>query len=83
LGSADEWQNGAWYLSILEGITYLLTFIVTIMIMRRASTKKKISRARDSMAMEAGYNHGGFGQEPGTTYAGKQYMPVARESPRF
>lgn len=67
-------------MSILEGITYFLTFIVTIMMIRRASTKKKMSRARESFAMETGYNHGGVGQESGTTYAGRQYMPVAKES---
>ena len=84
LKSANERQSGAWYLSILEGITYLLTFIVTIMMMRRASTKKKISKVRQSLVMEAGYNQGVYGgQESGTVYAGKKYMPVAKESPRF
>jgi len=79
-GKLCTMQNGAWYMSILEGITYFLTFIVTIMMIRRASTKKKMSRARESFAMETGYNHGGVGQESGTTYAGRQYMPVAKES---
>jgi hypothetical protein len=83
VGSANEVQSGAWYLSILEGITYLLTFIVTIMMMRRASTKKKMSKVRESLAMEAGYRMGGIGQESGTTYAGKKYMPLGKESPHF
>lgn len=70
-------------MSILQGITYLLTFIVTVMMMQRASTKKKMTKVRESLAMEAGYNQGGYGQESGTIYAGKKYMPVAVESPHI
>jgi hypothetical protein len=76
--TANKGQNGAYYLTIIQAITYLLTFIVTIMMVRRASTKKKMSKVRESMAMESGYNLGGYGQESGTIYDGngKRYMPV-------
>jgi hypothetical protein len=54
------------------------------MMFRRSSTKKKIAKVRQSLAMESGYNQGGYGQESGTVYAGngKQYMPV-EELPHF
>jgi len=68
-------------LSILEGVSYLLTFIVTVMMMRRASTKKKIAKVRESLVMEAGYSQGG--QKFGMKNGGKKYMPLAGESPRF
>ncbi|PMD16738.1 hypothetical protein NA56DRAFT_649049 [Hyaloscypha hepaticicola] len=81
-GKLCTMQNGAYGLSILQAITYFLTFIVTIMMVRRASTKKRMSKAKQSMAMESGYNQGGYGQESGTVYDGngKRYMPVV-ESP--
>jgi len=83
-GKLCTMQNGAWGVSILEGVTYFLTFVVTIMTFRRASTKKKMAKVRESLAMESGYNQQGFTQESGTVYnatAGKRYMPVSVESP--
>lgn len=83
-GTLCTMQQGAYGLSILQAITYFLTFIVTIMMFRRFSTKKQMSKVKQSMAMESGYNQGGYGQESGTVYAGngKQYMRVG-ESPHF
>ena len=49
--------------------------------LKRASTKKKMAKARESMSMETGYNRQsemGTNYQPGT---GKRYMPVAVESP--
>lgn len=48
------------------------------MMVRRASTKKKMAKVRESLVMESGYIQGG--QDSGTSYAGKKYMPVAKES---
>jgi hypothetical protein len=81
---ADQRQNGAWGASILQGITYFITFIVMIMTFRRQSTKKKMTKVRESIAMESGYNQQGYAQESGTVYnapTGRQYMPVAVDSP--
>lgn len=77
-------QNGAWGISILEGVTYFVTFVVTLMSFRRASTKKKMAKVRENLAMEPGYNQQSYSQESGTAYnapAGRQYMPVSVESP--
>jgi hypothetical protein len=78
-------QNNAWGLSILQGVAYLITFIITIMMVRRASTKKKMSKVKESLAMESGYSQAGYGQESGTVYAGsgKRYMPVPAGSPHI
>jgi len=80
-------QQGSWYASIIETITYATTFIVTILVVRRASHKKKMSKVRESVSMEAGYR--GYEQntqgiEIGTTYkpgTGRRYMPLPGESP--
>ena len=80
-------QQGSWYASIIETITYATTFIVTILVVRRASHKKKMSKVRESVSMEAGYR--GYEQntqgiEMGTTYkpgTGRRYMPLPGESP--
>jgi hypothetical protein len=73
-------------LSILEAIAYFVTFVVTIMVMRRASTKKKMAKVRESLAMESGYNYQSYGQESGTVYsppAGGKYIPVSVDSPHL
>jgi hypothetical protein len=52
-------------------------------ILRRSSVKKKMARIRESLSMESGYHQK---TEPGNIYspgAGRRYMPVAKESPRF
>jgi hypothetical protein len=47
-----------------------------VMMVRRASHKKKINRIQESMAMESGYSHN-EGQGYGIGSAdGKKYMPV-------
>jgi hypothetical protein len=78
----DE-QNGTWYISIIEAITYLLTFIVTVMIVRRASHKKKLAKVRESsLSYETGYNQNvelGNAYKPGV---GNQYVPVVAEGYR-
>lgn len=61
-------QNGAWGLSILEGVAYFVTFVVTIMSFRRRATKKKITKVRENLEMESGYTQQGYGQESGTGY---------------
>jgi len=76
-------QGGTWYIAIIETIVYLLTFIVTILMVRRSSYKKKMAKVKESMSMESGYYQN---TELGTVYspgAGKRYMPVAKESPHF
>jgi len=82
-GKLCTMQNGAWGVSILETIGYLLTFIITVFMVRRAHIKKKMTRVRESLSMEQGYNQGYGQQETGTTYEavpGRRYMPVAVES---
>jgi hypothetical protein len=62
-------------------IAALLAFFTTLFMLKRASTKKKISKTRQNMSMEAGYN---LQRDFGTDYSpgvGKRYMPVAVESP--
>jgi hypothetical protein len=62
---------------------YLLTFIVTMEVVRRSSVKKKMARVKESLSMESGYYQN---TEQGNIYspgAGRRYMPVAKESPRF
>jgi len=74
-------QTGAWYTSIIEAVVYFITFIIVILMVRRASHKKKLERARSAISMEAGY---GQNVELGTSYkpgAGKAYMPIAADSP--
>jgi hypothetical protein len=71
-------QQGTWYISIIEAIAYLLTFVVTILVMRRASHKKKLGKVREStLSYETGYEQNvelGAAYKPGVW---KQYMPVA------
>jgi len=46
--------------------------------------KKRLSKVRESIALESAYNSPNL--ETGTSYSpglGRQYMPVAMESPRF
>ncbi|KAE8449032.1 hypothetical protein EG329_008620 [Mollisiaceae sp. DMI_Dod_QoI] len=79
-GKLCTYQTGAWYISIIEAVTYLLTFIITILMLRRASHKKKINKIRESLNMEAGYDR----VEMGSMYKqGRRYMPLAGESPSF
>lgn len=56
----------------------MLTFVVTLMVMRRAAHKKKLAMVREStLTYETGFEQN---VELGTTYklgVGKQYMPVA------
>jgi len=67
-GKLCTMQNGAWGISILEGVTYFITFLVVIMTFRRQSTKKKMVKVRESIALESGYNQQGYAQESGTMY---------------
>jgi len=77
-GKLCTMQTGAWYVSILETAVYLLTFIVTILTLCRASQKKKLGKMRENMNMEAGYDR----VELGSVYKqGRRYMPLAGESP--
>ncbi|TVY30330.1 hypothetical protein LHYA1_G001563 [Lachnellula hyalina] len=62
-------QQGTWYISIIEAITYLLTFVVTLMVMRRASHKNKLANTEYEQNVELGTTY-----NPGV---GKKYMPVA------
>jgi len=39
-------QTGSWYSSIIETLTYLLNFALTMMVFRRAIHKKKLTRMR-------------------------------------
>lgn len=93
-GKLCTMQGAGWYTSLIQAGFYLLTFIVTVLVARRASTKKKLGKARQSMTLEmqSQFGQGGqsphvggyAGQETGTIYspaAGKRYMPVARDSP--
>ncbi|TVY34537.1 hypothetical protein LOCC1_G007780 [Lachnellula occidentalis] len=77
-GKLCTMQQGTWYISIIEAVTYLLTFVVTLMVMRRASYKKKLAKVRESTLLyETGYEQN---VELGTAYrpgVGEQYMPVA------
>ena len=53
------------------------------MMWRRAASKKKVAKARESVAVETGNAQN---VEPGTTYTpgnGKKYMPVGGESRNF
>jgi len=82
-GKLCTMQQGTWYITIIETVVYLLTFIITMLMVRRSSVKKKMVRVRESMSMESGYNQN---TELGNMYspgAGRRYMPVAKESPRF
>lgn len=77
-------QSGSWYTSIVETITYGTTFVVTILMARRASHKKKMAKMRESTSMEAGYMQNTQDIEMETTYkpgTGKRYMPVSVEYP--
>jgi hypothetical protein len=52
-------------------------------VVRRSSVKKKMARVKESLSMESGYYQN---TEQGNIYspgAGRRYMPVAKESPRF
>jgi len=74
-------QTGAWYTSIIEAVVYFVTFVVAILMVRRAAHKKKIARVRSTTSMEGGYVQD-VEMEP--TYkptAGRRYMPVAVDSP--
>lgn len=76
LSTDKEVQTGSWFSSIIEAVTYLLTLVVTISIVRRASHKKKMERVRE---MEAGYAQQEHGIEMETSYepgAGRRYMPI-------
>ncbi|TVY53424.1 hypothetical protein LCER1_G005236 [Lachnellula cervina] len=77
-GKLCTMQQGTWYISIIEAVTYLLTFVGTLMVMRRAAHKKKLAMVREStLTYETGFEQN---VELGTTYklgVGKQYMPVA------
>ena len=60
---------------------------MTILVVRRASHKKKLAKVRESVSMETGYrghDQNAQGIEMGTTYkpgTGRRYMPLAGESP--
>lgn len=78
---ANALQTGAWYTSIIEAAVYFVTFLVVILMVRRAAYKKKIARVKSTISMDTGY---GQNLELGTSYkpvTGKRYMPVAVESP--
>jgi len=77
-GKLCTMQAGAWYVSIIQTAVYFLTFIVTVLTLRRASQKKKMNKMRDSMNMEAGYDRVELG---GVYKQGRRYMPLAGESP--
>ncbi|TVY59565.1 hypothetical protein LSUE1_G009726 [Lachnellula suecica] len=77
-GELCTMQQGTWYISIIEAIAYLLTFVVTLLVFRRVSHKKKMAKIRESsLSYETGYEQNvelGTACKPGD---GKQYMPVA------
>ncbi|KAH8686073.1 hypothetical protein BGZ60DRAFT_396834 [Tricladium varicosporioides] len=76
-GKLCTMQEGTWFVSIIEAIVYLLTFIITVWMVRRASTKRKIGKIRESMSMETGYAQN---LEMGTMHSqkhGKKYMPLS------
>lgn len=51
-----------------------------VLMVRRASHKKKLNRVRESLNMEAGYDR----VEMGSMYKqGRRYMPLAGESPQI
>jgi len=83
IASADIKWTGSWYTSIIETVTYGSTFIVTILTARRASHKKRLTKARDTMISEQGFRSNEENIEMETTYnpgAGRRYMPVSVES---
>ncbi|KAF8846796.1 hypothetical protein BDZ45DRAFT_608416, partial [Acephala macrosclerotiorum] len=87
-GKLCQRQTGAWYISIIEVIIYLLTFIITILMLCRSASKKKLKNVRNSLNMEAGYDRvelkqtaGNAGLGLGMYKAGGRYMPLAGESP--
>jgi len=85
-GKLCTMQGGAWFASVIEAGFYLLTFIVTILVARRAATKKKMNKIRQSMSIDSSYQNpqGSYGNvELGTLYSpglGKKYMPVSKDS---
>jgi len=73
-------QNGAWYASIIEAIGYGLTFVLTLLILKRASHKKKLAKAKEILEREGEYTQQ---IEMGTIYKpgnGTRYMPVAEDA---
>jgi len=51
-----NFQGGAWYASIIQSITYGLTFSIMFVGWKRLSHQKKMRKVRESMATEAGFN---------------------------
>lgn len=79
---SDSRQTGAWYSSVLEAIAYFITFVLTVLMVRRASYKKKLAKSRESRALESGYAQP---MEMGTVYTPgteKRYMPIAPDDSR-
>lgn len=73
-GKLCTMQQGTWYISIIEAITYLLTFVILVLVSLRADNKKKLEKVREStLSYDSNY-------ELGTVYKpgfGQQYVPVA------
>jgi len=70
-------QTYTWYTSIVQAGSYLLTFILLLLVLKRSSGKKKMAKKMDNMpmGMERG---GGIELEPEyRAGAGRRYMPVA------
>jgi hypothetical protein len=60
----------------VEAVVYLLSFVVMVLMVRRAAHKKRIGKIREGMGMEEGYGLNAVqGYEVGSD--GNKYMPVA------
>ncbi|KAF4624490.1 hypothetical protein G7Y89_g13682 [Cudoniella acicularis] len=76
-GKLCTMQQGTWFISIIEAGVYLLTLIVTIFMVRRASTKKKLGKIRESLSMQTEYAHTVEMGSMHNTRGGNKYMPLS------
>ncbi|CAG8949547.1 hypothetical protein HYFRA_00007779 [Hymenoscyphus fraxineus] len=71
-------QGHTWFVSVAQAILYVLTFLTTILMVVRANQKKKISRIRESVAMETEYvQNMSMGRLRPLALGGNKYMPLA------
>ncbi|KAH7333211.1 hypothetical protein BKA65DRAFT_538908 [Rhexocercosporidium sp. MPI-PUGE-AT-0058] len=79
-GKLCNLQTGAWYASILQAIAYLLTFIITLLALKRIFHKKKMQKVRDGMAMELGHNQNTDVENAYSPGVGRKYVPLMAEN---
>ncbi|RDL36136.1 uncharacterized protein BP5553_06748 [Venustampulla echinocandica] len=76
-GKLCTMQNGTWFISIIEAIVYLLTFVVTIYVVRRASQKKKLGKIKESLSMQTWHAQNTYTEPTYNGIGGNGYMRVA------